>query len=483
MLAPSLVSALETVAPTARIQTHPADVDRHAHDWWSRSIMRRRAGETLDLPAAVVAPADRDELAAVVAWCHEQHIAIVPFGAGTGVCGGASPVPGGITIDLKRINRVLEIDEVSGLVTAEPGIILQDLEERLLHRGWTLGHHPSSAHCSTLGGFLAIRSAGQESSFYGKMEDMVDGLEVVLPDGTVARWRSTASSSSGPDLKRLFLGSEGTFGIITEATLRIWPAPEVDVDRGFLFPDIPSGLAAIRALMRTGLRPHIFRLYDQTDTAMVFSGQGLEVPDGCLSILGASGTPEIAGFVAETGRRIMMEHGAEDLGEGPGQHWRENRHRVSYRYADYMKPGGAFGDALMLDTMEVAATWSRIEALYAEVKAALSEHADLVMAHISHVYPQGSSIYFTFGGITGGDEDAALRRYDAAWDAGARASLRVGGTMSHHHGVGLVRAPHLPTELGEGAFALLERIKDAIDPAGLANPGKLGLGTTSGAGA
>ncbi len=321
-----------------------------------------------------------------------------------------------------------------------------------------------------------MRSAGQASSFYGKMEDMVVGLEAVLADGRVFVARPVPQSSSGPDLTRLFLGGEGTTGIITRATLRVWPAPTTTVDRGYLVEDMATGLAAIRAILRTGLRPHIVRLYDETDTAMVFGGQGLEVPDGCLVIIGAEGDDEVAPFVAEVARRRLVDHGATDLGPEPGAHWRAHRHNVSYRFAEYMKPGGTFGDALTLDTMEVAAVWSRMPSLYEQVRAALSEHADLVLAHVSHVYPEGASIYFTFGGINEGDEDRAVRRYDAAWDAGTHAAIAAGGTMSHHHGVGLLRAPVLPEELGQVGMDVLRRVKAALDPDGLLNPGKLGLG-------
>lgn len=472
---PTLLDELRGSLPTGRVEDDPRATGTRAHDWWPRLLMRRRAGEDLPTPDAVVTPHDRDELQRIMAWCHDNDVAVVPFGAGTGVCGGAAPVAGAITIDLKRINRILSLDEVTGAVTFEAGVVAERLEEWLNHRGWTLGHHPSSANCSTMGGFLAVRSAGQESAFYGKAEDMLLGMEVLLADGRLLRTTPQPSSSSGIDLNRLFLGGEGTTGIITEATLRVWPKPEVDIDRGFLFPDVPTGLMAIRDLLRTGLRPHVFRLYDETDTAVVFSGQGLEVPQGCLAIIGCSGSHEIASFVARTAAGIMLAAGAQDLGAAPGANWRAHRHNMSYRFASYFKPGGDFGDAVTLDTMEVAATWDRLHDVYLAVKAALSEHVDLVLAHFSHVYPSGGNIYFTLGGVNSGDEQAALARYDAAWDAGQRACLAAGGTLSHHHGVGLLRVPWLPLELGEVGMDVLASVKSALDPKGLLNPGKLGL--------
>ncbi len=470
-----LLDRLREAAPAARVQTDPAEVGTRAHDWWPRMLMRRRSGEDLPVPDAVVAPADVAEVQAVMRWCHDNDVAVVPFGAGTGVCGGAAPVAGAITLDLKRLTAMGEVDEVTGAVHVECGVIAQTFEDHLRHRGWTLGHHPSSIHCSTMGGFLAIRSAGQESSFYGKLEDMVIGLDVVLADGRLLSTPIVPSSASGIDLNRLFMGGEGTTGIVVGATLQVWPTPAVDLDRGFLFPDVASGLAAARALLRTGLRPHVFRLYDEVDTAIVFSGQGLEPPAGCLSILGCSGDQEIAEFVAAQGQRIFLEHGATDLGPEPGENWRAHRHNMSYRFAQYFKPGGDFGDALTLDTMEVASTWEHLVPMYESVKAALAEHVDLVMAHFSHVYPTGANIYFTLGAVNEGDEARALERYDAAWDAGARAAIAAGGTMSHHHGVGLLRAPYLPEELGEVGFDVLTAVKRALDPKGVLNPGKLGL--------
>lgn len=461
------------------VLTDDGDMDVYGHDWWPRLLMRRRAGEALPLPEAVVIPETREQLVAAVTWAHQNKIAIVPFGAGTGVCGGAAPVAGAVTIDVGRLNQIVELDEESGTVTVEPGVIAQRLEDHLAHRGWTLGHFPSSIHCSTMGGFLAIRSAGQASTGYGKLEDMVVGLQVVLPDGTVFESRPQPSSAAGPDLKRVFIGSEGTFGIISQATLHVRPAPVAIKDRGWLAPDFATGLAGVRGLVRAGMPPPVVRLYDELDTAVVFGGQGLEVPQGCLLITGCEGRDDVATAMETVATNVLTELGVTDLGREPGENWRAHRHNMSYRFAEYFKPGGTFGDALTLDTMEVAATWARLPAVYEAVQAALQGHMDLVLAHVSHAYLSGACIYFTLGGMNDGDEIRALERYDAAWQAGQQAALDAGGTGSHHHGVGLLRAPYLERELGGGGMNVLRRIKDALDPDGRANPGKLGLGGSS----
>lgn len=428
------------------------------------------------MPDAVVAPASTDEVAATVAWAHDHDVAIVPFGAGTGVCGGAAPVAGAITLDLRRCNRIREVDEIDGTVTVEPGVLGQALEDHVGARGWTLGHFPSSIHASTIGGSLAIRSAGQASTLYGKLEDRVVGLTVVLGDGRVFERTPVPATSSGPDLTRLFIGGEGTTGIITRAVLRLDPRPDTTIDHGWLLPDVPRGIDALRAIVRTGQLPAVVRLYDETDTGVVFGGQGLEVPDGCLLVTGCEGRDDVARFTHGLVSHVLTEgHAAVDLGSGPGEHWRAHRHSQSYRFAEYFRPGGTFGDAVTLDTMEVAATWSRLPAVYDRVRAALLDHVDLALAHISHVYATGGCIYFTFGAANDGDEAQAITRYDAAWAAGQRAALDAGGTCSHHHGVGLLRAPWLAEELGPVGIDLLRGVKRVTDPRGVLNPGKLGL--------
>lgn len=471
----ALLDGLAVAVPGARIETEPARTSDHAHDWWPRLLLRRRAGEQLPVPDAVVSPATTGEVAAIVGWAHEHRVPIVPYGAGTGVCGGAAPVAGGITLDLRRCNRILDVDETDGTVTVEPGVIAQTLEDHVAARGWTVGHFPSSIHASTVGGLLAVRSAGQASTLYGKLEDRVIGLTAVLGDGRVLERRAVPASSSGPDLIRLLLGGEGTTGIVTRAVLRLDPAPASTVDHGWLLRSFDEGLDAVRAIMRTGVRPAVVRLYDETDTAVVVGGQGLEVPDGCLLVTGCEGSEEVAAFTHDVTARTLREADAEDLGSGPGEHWRAHRHDASYRFADYFRPGGLFGDAVTLDTMEVAGTWSVLPSLYAEVREALLGHVDLVLAHVGHVYATGGCVYFTFGAANDGDEQRALARYDAAWEAGQQAALDAGGTCSHHHGIGRLRARWLGDELGDVGMDLLRGVKRAADPRGILNPGTLGL--------
>ena len=461
-----------------RVSTSADDLAAHASDYWPRAVMARRAddGEGGVRPGAVVWPTSTEEVARVLAWCDAARMPVVPFGAGTGVCGGANAVAGAVTLDLSRMAAVGELDDVSGTVQVQPGVLAQALEDHVAARGWTLGHFPSSIGCSTVGGLLAIRSAGQASSHYGKLEDMVLALEVVLADGTVVATRPVPSTSSGPPLTRLFLGGEGTTGVITSATLQVHPRPEVAIDRGVLFPDLATGLDALRAVIRAGLTPTVARLYDEADTQSSFPGL---TTSGCVLVVAAEGSRRVAEFVADAVLRVVTEAGGTDLGAAPGEQWRAHRYALAEWYVEHLRSGGTFGPGTLLDTMEVAHVWSGLPRLYDAVRAALTEHADAVLAHVSHIYPSGASIYFTFSG-SAPDEASALARYDAAWEAGQRAALAAGGTISHHHGIGLLRAPWLADDLGPGGMELLRRIKRALDPNGILNPGKLGLGLAPG---
>lgn len=467
-----LLDELTGLVGRGQVTTEVGELAAHARDCWPRLIMRERAGETLPRPAAVVWPTDTAEAAAVYSWASQRGVAVVPFGGGGGVVGGAAPVERGIVIDTKRLNRVLDLDEESGYVVVQPGVVGQNLEEWLGPRGWTLGHFPSSITISTVGGFAAARSAGQLSTKYGTFPAMVAGLESVLPDGTVVRRRAQPASAAGPDLTGLLLGAEGTLGLLTELTLRVHPKPEAMAFAGYQMPSFAAGMQALRTLLRTGLRPAVLRLHDETETQF---SHGDDVAHGCLLVAVCEGWPRLVALEGEAVREVVAAHGGVDLGEAPARHWHAHRYDVSYRLASFIKPGGVFGDAVALDTCEVAAPWGRLQPVYEAVRAALGAHMDLVLCHASHAYADGAALYFTFGAAGHGDEQAVRARYDTAWAAALDAAVAADATITHHHGVGLVRAPWLAAELGEGGMRMLQRIKAALDPAGVANPGKLGL--------
>jgi alkyldihydroxyacetonephosphate synthase len=492
-----------------------------ARDMWPRSLVRQRAGAFDHLPDAVVWPGDADQVAEVVRLCARERVALVPFGAGSGVCGGTLPVQGGVLLDLKRLQRILELDERDRLLHVEAGALGEVLERELERRGFTLGHFPSSILCSTVGGWLAGRSAGQCSSRFGKIEDIARALSWVDAGG---RRRETRLRPAGPQaggLDAQLLGAEGTLGVITSAWLTVWPRARRRWFRGFRFPGVEAGLRAMAGLLRSGLRPTVLRLYDEFDTLLARSGRGAEADphDGLLAGLPALGGPvktllarslplvlrmpqalnrladmlpvgcllvtvmefgqagpsaadgEVFEAAAELATATCQSAGGQDLGEEPARHWWQNRYAISY------KQSGLFSAGAFVDTMEVAATWDRLPRLYRAVQRALQPLA-FVMAHFSHAYREGGSIYFTFAAAAE-DDARAVGLYDRIWDAAQAAVLAEGGVVSHHHGVGLSKARYLVRQLGP-AQALADQLKAALDPLGILNPGKLGQATPGG---
>lgn len=449
------------------VSTDAKDLAAHARDWWPFSMLRERRGDVLDLPAAIVRPSYVEEVSEVLRWADETRTPVVPFGGGSGVCGGAQAVPGAITLDLRRMDRV-SIDETARTVTAETGLMGNRLEAALQERGLTLGHFPQSIDISSLGGWLAERSCGQKSSRYGRIEDMVLGLEVVLAGGKIVRTRTAPKSAAGPDLARVFLGSEGTLGVITEATLACSATPAVVSHAAYRFGDFAAGLDAIRRIVQSGLRPAVCRLLDPQDAFIAFRENN---PGGAVLILRFEGDALAA--PEETAVRVLVEAaGADDLGSTLAEEWWINRNHAVDALTHVMFEG-FLGPHGMVDTIEVAGLWP-VNDLYEGVRAALSSVTPLVGCHASHVYPTGTCLYFTFLYADSPDDIVVEERYRRAWAGAMEAVRTAGGTITHHHGVGILRAPWIAAELGEGMH-VLRAMKSALDPNGILNPGKLGL--------
>ena len=524
----TLVRDLSEIVGGEFVLTSGPDKLAYNNDCWPRGIILTRGRQLKrHQPAAIVQPKNEHEILGIIHWARTVGTPIVPYGAGSGVCGGAVADGNGVVVDLKRLRKISAPRRSDMTVHAQTGVIGMILERELNRQGLTLGHYPSSLYCSSLGGYLAARSAGQTSSRWGKIEDMVVSMRAVTgagevfdtaPDPYSARPRHMVADC-GPDLTQLFVGSEGTLGILTDATLRIGPSPTERIYRGFQFPSVEDAFVAIREMMQLGLRPSVVRLYDAFDSLIAKrkSGKGsdslrakiltsklgemaLEVlpfdidneiqgrisqvskavlgrvlgqpiaintlidvlPGDCLLVIGFEGEA-LAREEAHAAFELLARHGA-DLGEGPGKHWLKHRMDVSYKQSA-MFDAGAF-----VDTMEVSTTWSNLNHLHASVRRALAPHV-LVMAHFSHVYPEGSSIYFTFAGF-GSDLDNTLERYQTTWQTALDAVARAGGSIAHHHGVGMSKAAWTEHD-HPGGQALFDSLKRTFDPDGIMNPGKV----------
>lgn len=527
----SIVRELQRRFPGARPSTDDADRDLYSRDLWPRHHMAVRSGHPArERPRAIVWPESAEQVAAIVAWAAEQGTPVVPFGAGSGVCAGVSPNDDVIVMDLKRLGRIRAIDRDAPLVDVEAGAMGVPLEQALERAGYTLGHFPSSILCSTAGGWVAARSAGQCSGAYGKIEDMTASLDCVTGRGDVVTLRRRTSA---PDLVPLVVGSEGTLAVVTAARFRLHPAPAARGFGAWTFRTTREGWEAMRAMFQEGLRPAVSRLYDPFDAMLARQGgvrgkerardTPAEGPTGkSASSLGGR-APGLGGVAlrsilrrpeklnellhSDLGARAMggamlvvvfegsqaaVEHGgAEDPqrgieraravcerlggrwdGEAAARRWLAHRYAVSYRQAPL------FAQGLFVDTMEVAARWSRLGELYDGVRRALGRDV-FVMAHFSHAYPDGCCIYFSFAGSADpglvrshGWDAACEATYDRVWQSALAAAIDAGGTLSHHHGVGRSKAPRLGAELGAGTDVVRSLMR-AFDPSGILNPGNL----------
>jgi alkyldihydroxyacetonephosphate synthase len=450
-------------AELERIVGSAALEERPVRDMWPLATMDERSGKAP--PQVLVArPSGRDQVVAILRWAGSAGVVVTPMGGETGVCGALSPQAGELVLDMSAFDRILDVDKTNLTCRSESGVNGLQLEQHLNERGLTLGHFPSSLPGTTLGGLIATRSSGQESSRYGSIEDMVLGLEVVLPDGTVAGPRPGPRSAAGPALHQLWLGSEGGLGVILGAVLRVHRLPESVIGRGYGFSDLATGLAAMRAIMQSGIKPLVLRLYDPEDTAF----NGYDLPEGgCLLVVANAGLSAVAQAEADEVKNLAA--GTDDLGEAPWQRWQKHRFDLSaQRLKSFLEPPGSY-----LDTIELAAPWTVLQELHEKVKPAIAV-GGLALCHFSHAYEQGCCAYFTFGG-SGDTEQDARSAYMRAWEGAMSIALELGATITHHHGVGRVRARWVADEMG-GWMRVWRSIKESIDPQGIMNPRAVGGG-------
>ena len=454
----------------AEVSTDAAVLAEASRDWWPGAMIWATEGQVAGLAGVVVRPADADQVSAVLRLCNAARVPVTTAGGRSGVCGASVPVFGGVVLDTTALTGIVDIDEESLVLDVAPGTFGDHLEHELRERNLTLGHWPQSVALSTVGGWVACRGAGQLSNRYGKIEDMVLGLDVVLADGTALSTGGAPRAAVGPDLTQLFVGSEGTLGVVTGVRLRLHPAPSHEEWSAYAFAGSPAeGFAAAndacRRIVQRGATPAVLRVYDAIE-----ADRSYQTGDRAVLLVMDQGDEVVVRAAMTVVEQVCADPatGAEPLDADLVGRWLGHRNEVSALEA-------LIGKGYVVDTMEIAAPWSRLPAIYDAGVAALRgvPGAMAASAHQSHSYPDGACLYFTFAGKP---DDPAGRdaMYEAFWDAGQRAVLANGGALSHHHGVGLNRSRFVAEALG-GGFGVLQSVKDALDPNGILNPGKFGL--------
>ncbi|MGI5923239.1 MAG: FAD-binding oxidoreductase [Lentisphaeria bacterium] len=452
------------------VQTDCSEKLAHSIDYyWVPEVWHDR-GLKPQVPTFIVHPGTTEEVAEILKIANTHKIPVTPWGGGSGSQGGALPMYGGICLDTKRLNKVLEIDPVSLTVTAEAGIIMQHLEWEVQKAGFSTMHFPASGNCATLGGFIAHRGTGVLSTRYGKIEDMIMSMEVVTPTGEIINTLPVPRHASGPDLAQVFLGSEGTLGVVTKATMKIHPIPEVRKFHAYLFSDLHSGMVAGEKLMARRLAPSVIRLYDHASTISIIKRVlGIE-RKGAYLVFGYDGEEDIVDLQMKKAVAICEETAVEDLGTEGGQTWWDQRYKFYYPPYTFQMPQ-AFG------TLDTVATFANIEKVYWGMKEAVNKHCPEAnyIGHFSHWYDWGCMLYARFI-IEKPPQDAAtaVALYNRIWDAAIRAAIKNGGVINEHHGVGL-KLGRIMRDLYGPAFNVLEGIKKTLDPNNIMNPGKMGF--------
>jgi len=432
----------------------------HGRDWWPLSIADVAVGRVPHWPGVVVKPRSSDEVSQLLRIASTHRIPVTAQGGRSGVLGGAVAPDGGVALDLTKLDEVISLDEISGHVRVQAGVFGPELENFLNARGWTVGHFPQSFDLATVGGWIACRGAGQLSNRYGKIEDIVRSLTIVLANGDVIEVGSNAPRQAiGPDLLSLFVGSEGTLGVITEATLVARRRARFEERAAYGFSSFEEGLEACRRILQRDASPAVLRLYDETESQRNFGHAN------CALIVLDEGEES---FVHATMHIVGEEcAGATVLDVSLVERWMEHRNDVG-ALAPLWERG------VVVDTIEVSGSWAVLSTMYRSVVETLASVEGMLAAsvHQSHAYVDGACLYFTFAARP---EDNATLLYRRAWDLATHAVLASGGALSHHHGVGRNRARFVAEALGP-SFAILVAMKSELDPLNILNPGVLGIG-------
>ncbi|HVT77495.1 MAG TPA: FAD-binding oxidoreductase [Acidimicrobiales bacterium] len=434
-------------------------------DWWPVAMHWALHGETPARAGVLARPTSTEEVAAVLRICNDARVPVTPVAGRSGVCGASIPVFGGVGLDLTAMTGIVDVDDASLLVTARAGTFGDVFEDELrATHNLTCGHWPQSINLSTVGGWAACRGAGQYSTRYGKIEDIVRGLEVVLANGTVVHTGGRGPRQAvGPDLNQLFVGSEGTLGVITEVQMRVHPVPTGEAKAAFGFESFAAGLEACRLILRADANPAVLRLYDARESRRHFA-----TPRGqCVLLVLDEAAPALVAANMAVAEDACAKEGASALDAHLVDHWLERRNDVAGLET-------AVRNGLVVDTTEISGRWRDLPAIYDAVVAAMDALPGTVAvtSHQSHAYTDGACLYFTWAGQPSPETGGVEGYYNAAWDLITNTVLAHGGALSHHHGVGLNRSRFLVDALGQPGYDVLCGIKAALDPNGILNPGK-----------
>ncbi|MCH4542881.1 FAD-binding oxidoreductase [Ochrobactrum sp. POC9] len=459
----ALVEKLQGVAD--EVLTAREDVVVNTRDWWARTMVAETGGKPATVDGVFVRVSTVEQVQAVMRLAHEAKVPVTVSAGRSNVTGAALPLRGGIVLDVCNLNRLVSFDADSQIVEVEAGMF-GDIFEETIQRdyGMTMGHWPSSYGISTVGGWIACRGAGQLSTRYGKIEDMVYGMEVVLADGSLATVGNYARAAIGPDLQQIFIGSEGTLGIIVKARLKLHRLPDYARAIAYGFKSFAIGLEACRRIMQGGANPAALRLYDELESGVQFG-----LPESNVLLIADEGAKEMVDAVMAISEKVCAELGDKLDGDVIFEKWLDTRY-LTGKSAEGFKRSPGF----VADTLEMTGCWRDLPAIYDEVVAAINAVPGTLAgsAHQSHAYVDGACLYFSLRGDV--DVEKRAEWYRAAWGAANAVLIKYGAALSHHHGVGLLRAPYMKDALGS-AFPLLETVKKALDPDNLLNPGKLGL--------
>lgn len=461
------LAAVERGCPDTHIATQPEECLIYSHGCYPREYKWLLQGEYPYLTRAVLSPADEEEIASIMKLANEYHVGIIPYAGGSGIVGGSIPYHGEIILNVKRLTD-FSINTVNGTAKGGAGLTGAEFENLLNEHGYTCGQYPQSFQSACLGGMTATRAIGTFSTKYGKMDDMVTAVDAVLPDGQIFHAHLAPKRSTGPELNQLFLGSEGVYGVITGVEMKIYPIAETRVFQAYTFPSTHDGLSAIRNFIHKGLRPAVVRLYDEVEAVPKIAAYGYE-KGFTLLILVFEGNREMSELEARMTKEICLGNNGRYKGEKAAREWLATRFSTK-KILDYDAIRGGTADAI-----EVAAPWDCIENVWREMRRALEPICTVVDCHFSHVYHNGASVYVIFHAKTGGDDKSGEEKYLECLDTAIRTSLKYGGNVSHHHGVGTAKAEYMKEEHGEAGMYIMKAVKDAMDPNGILNKGVLGL--------